>query len=449
MSFNNLITEKIILPLSDLAFHQTITKHFNFLQKSQWWSIEELKEYQNKKLRILIKHAYENVPYYNDIFKKMKLVPADIKTTDDLLKIPILTKEMIRKNFPHRIVAKNIAKKKIMLKASSGSTGEPLQYYITKDAYSFNIASNLRGWYWMGYRIGDKYVKLSQNPREELKKKLQDKINRCNYISSQQLTEKNIKKTIKEIKKYNPAFIRGYPDPMYLLAKYIKNNSLKIPMSKAINTTGNILFNQTRKLIEEQFHCKVFDSYSCEGGANIFECETHEFYHSSMEYAITEILDTSREVPPGERGRLVTTDLRNFAVPFIRYDSQDIVKKGENHCICGRGLFTIKRIEGRDNDFLITPSGKYLIVHNFTGYFEWINTVKQFQVIQEEINKIIIKLVVNETFNEYEKEKIHKYWSTYVGEDIKIYIELVDNIPLTTSGKRRFLIRNKHIPLDL
>lgn len=99
MAITNWITENIILPLSDIALGQSIKRHLDFLQKSQWWSEGDLKEYQNEKLRSLIKHAYENVPYYNDLFRKLRLKPNDIKDTNDLLKLPILTKEDIRENF--------------------------------------------------------------------------------------------------------------------------------------------------------------------------------------------------------------------------------------------------------------------------------------------------------------------------------------------------------------
>ena len=162
MSLYNLLTENLILPLSDLALGRSISKHRRFLQDSQWWSADQLQEYQNEKLRALIKHAYMNVPYYRELFDERKLKPEDIKTTDDLLKLPMLTKEIIRENFPHNIVAKNIPKEQMMHTCSSGSTGEPLQYYITKDAYSFNLACNIRGWYWFGFRMGDKFIKLSQ-----------------------------------------------------------------------------------------------------------------------------------------------------------------------------------------------------------------------------------------------------------------------------------------------
>ena len=440
MSLINTITEKIILPFSDLVLDQSISKKLKFLMKSQWWSESDLIEYQDDKLRKLVKHAYKNTQYYNELFKKLNLVPDDIKTVKDLHKLPILRKEDIRENAKNgKIIANNIPKRKMILSGSSGSTGEPLQYYITKNAESFNKACGIRGWYWMGYRLGDPYVKLSQNPRGILKN-IQDKLNNSLYLFAQQLTEDNFREIVNGINKFKPIFIRGYPDPMLFLANYIKYNNINVHSPESIATTGNMLFEENRKKIENTFDCKIYDSYSCEGGANISECNTHECYHSSMEYAITEILKDGNQVSSGEKGRVITTDLINYAVPFIRYDTQDYITKSKQKCSCGRNLLAIDKIDGRDSDILITPKGKFLIVHNFTGYFEWIDSVDQFQIIQEKIDEFNILLKINDKYTKEEENKIYQYWKKYINEDVKIKISVVDDIPLTRSGKRRFLI---------
>ena len=447
MNLRNILNEKIILPLADIALGQSIKKHLDFLLKSQWWSESDLKEYQNEKLIALIKHAYENVPYYNELFKKLKLRPDDIRNSDDLVKLPILTKEEIRENFKSgKIIAKNISKKELILSGSSGSTGEPLQFYITKDAESFSKACAIRGWNWMGYSLGDRYIKLSQNPRKGIKR-IQDKVNNCCYLFAQQLTNDSFRIITESILKAKPSFIRGYPDPILFLAKYIRENNITLPPVTAINTTGNILFPETKALIEEVFHAPVFDSYSCEGGAGVSECDTHHCYHSSMEYAVTEIMSDSKEVNPGENGRVITTDLHNYAVPFIRYDTQDYVVKSSKQCTCGRNLLPIDKIEGRDSDILITPKGKYLIVHNFTGYFEWLDSVDQFQIRQDKIDEFNLLLKVNSKYSFEVEKEIYNYWEKYIDEDVKIKIHVVDDIPLTKSGKRRFLIRDKSITL--
>jgi phenylacetate-CoA ligase len=452
MGFYNYLSENIILNISDLVLNRTISRNFSLLMQSQWWSGQELKNYQDRKLVELINHAYYNVPYYYELFKKLGLKPEDISTKEDLIKLPILTKEEIRKNYPEKILSGNLKKKDYYITGSSGSTGEPLKYLISKEAYSMNTAAKLRGWYWMGYRLGDKFVKLSQNPRKKTEKKLQDLINRDRYLYVQQLTNENFKNIYEELRLYQPRIIRGYPDPLMFLALYIQKNGRNDIYPIAINTTGNVLYPEARELIEKQFNCRIFDSYNSEAGAVAFECETHSSYHLAMEYAITEIIHDGKEAEPDQKGKLITTDLLNYAMPFIRYDTQDIVTKGPGKCTCGRNLEIITRIEGRDNDILITPSGKYLIVHNFTGYFQRSDTpaygkVDQFQVMQKSIDYIEINLVKGNGFTEEIREEILKYWQDYIGNDVHVKVNVVEQIPLTVSGKRRFLVRNPEIPL--
>ncbi len=448
MSFRNWINEFILLPGSDIILKQEIKKYFNFLMKSQFWSIDELEEYQNIRLRNLITYSYNNVQYYRELFDKLHLKPSDIHSKYDLYKIPILTKSDIQQNIKNgKIISKNIHRNQIIINSSSGSTGEPLQYYMTKKSHSFEYACGIRGWYWMGFRLGDKYVKLSQNPRNNIIKKIQDKINRSLYLYSQQLIDNNFKEIIKKINKFKPTLIRGYPDVLLFLANYVIKNNIDIHTPKVITTTGNILYENARNIIEKVFKCKIYDSYSCEGGANFTECETHKCYHASMEYAITEVIKDHKEVRPGERGRIITTDLHNFIQPFIRYDSQDFVTKSKINCICGKNLLQIDKIEGRDSDILITPKGKFLIVHNFTVFFEWFESIEQFQIIQNTLDKLIFLLKVNSNYTIEVEKNILKYWENYINESIKIEINVVDNIPLTKSGKRRFLIRNKSIKL--
>lgn len=445
MSLYTPLIEKIVLPLSDILLKRTITKHLNFLMDSQWWSENDLIEYQNSQLKKLIHHAYENVPYYHDLLKTNKLTPNDIRTKHDLYKIPILTKEDIRKNFPDRIAAKNYPKKLIYQGNSSGSTGKPIQYLISKDSYSYNIACNLRGWYWMGYKMGDKFVKISVNERP-VEKRIQDIILRTKYITHS-FTENDFSNVIFEFEKFRPKIIRSFPDPIFFIAKYMEQKGIKHIRPKIITTTGNMLLPHVRNLIESQFGCKIFDSYRCEGGPNAFENPTHETYISSMEYGIAEIVLNGEEVKPGEKGRYVCTDLQNYAMPFIRYDSGDVVVKGKEKCKSGRQHLTIDRIEGRDSDILITPDNTYLIVHHFTGYFEFFKSVDQFQIIQEEMDHFIIYLVVNKFFTTKTKEEIQNHWQAIMGKTVKLEIKIVEEIKIPPSGKRRFLIRNESIKL--
>ena len=444
MSFYNALNKHLILPLSDVVLKRSIYSQFHFLEKSQWWSKSEIDEFQNKKLKKLVKHAYENVSYYRKLFKKNKLHPNDIKSKKDLYKIPILTKKDIHNNFPQQLKANNISTKHLELKQSSGSTGQQTKYYITHDAYGFNIACNMRGLHWMGYRWGDRLIKVTQNERHSLNKKIQDLVNRT-YLYTNKYNEKEINTFIDIIKSNNIHFIRSYPDPLLFITNYINKSDIDITDLEiyGINTTGNSLFCEVRDKIEKTFDTKIFDSYSCEGGANIFECPSHECYHVSEEYGIIEIIDEDGN--QADVGRCIVTDLNNMATPFIRYDSKDILEKYNRDCSCGRNLMAIKTIKGRDNDILITPDGDYLIAQSFTTYFKYISSIEQFQVYQKDYDQFIFRLVVNQEFENKIMKDIKIYWQNHIGSNVKISVKLVDKIDLLTSRKRRFLIRDKSI----
>ena len=441
MSLSNFFIRNIFLPMSDLFLSRSVSKNLRFLNRSQWWSSEDIRTFQNERLRHLIEHAYINVPYYNEVFKENNLKPSDIKSVEDLIKLPILTKDIIKKNFPQSIVAKNIPNNQMILQSSSGSTGEPLQYMTTRDAYSFNVASVFRSWSWAGYHLGDRFLKISVNPRVGILKKLEDYFLRCKYTHSQSMSPKDIEYIVDLIRNSKFILIRTYPSTFYVLAEHIKNNKVKDVNVKSLVSTGETILPNIRKFIETQFNCKVFDGYSGEAGANVSQCEDHS-YHVSDEFAFTEVVQDEDQMNCDGLGNITSTNLWNYATPFIRYNVMDIAKMSGTICACGRGLSVIDKIEGRDADVLITPSNRRIVVHYFTGYFEWVESVDQFQVIQTKRDQITVKLIPNNKFNSYEGDKIKNDLGKTIGDDVRINLEFVDDIQLTRSGKRRFVIRD-------
>jgi phenylacetate-CoA ligase len=447
MKFINLLQKNIVLPAFDLVSGQSISRSLDFLLESQNWSAEELISFQEESLQKLIRHAYENVPFYKDLFDDHHLVPSDIQTISDLKKLPLISKDDLRKHPVQYYLARNIPAGKLISVNSSGSTGEPFRYFLSVNAYSMKYAAALRGWMWMGYSLGDHYAKLSQNRRSSLIKRTQDFINRCTYLYISDLTEQSLLNIVKILEHTKPLFVRCYPDPLFFIAKALKKNGIKLKGIKAINSTGNILTPEARENIEIYFNCPVYDSYSCEGGALYYESPGHDKYLGSMEYAITEIIDKNGiDVTPGEAGMHVTTDIQNYGMPMIRYNTQDLVERSIDSN-SGLQLNGLKKIIGRDNDILVTPEGNLLIVHLFTIYFEYFPSIKQFQVEQLQSHEFIFRLVADENFNEKTRRQIYDYWQNILGKNVKLTIEVLVHIPVLYSGKRRFLIRNPEIKL--
>lgn len=439
------IQEWIILPLSDLITGQQIRKYLTFMLKSQCWTREQIDAFQNERLRQLIAYAYENVPYYHDVMVERNLKPEDIQTKADLVKLPIISKEVMRKEGIERFTSTAMPKKDLIKHSSSGSTGQPFEYYSTNLNYSVNLAANLRGWYNFGWRLGDKYVKISQNPRKSKIKRLQDWITGNLYVATADLSDKHMHEIMQQIEEYKPVVIRSYPDPLYIMAQYrLAHKDEFTYCPKAITTTGNILHPHIRKTIEEAFGCKIFDSYSSEGNANEFECPTHHCYHVSEEYGITEIVDDNGNPINEGVGRVVSTDLWNYAHPFIRYDVQDRVEIETTPCACGRAHMRIRKIWGRDNELLVAPSGRRYVVHHFTVFFESTVTpelkdsVDQFQFVQHKDGSTTLNIVVNEKYDDGVGVFLKKYWEKEFGAPVEV--QVVDRIRLMGNNKRRFII---------
>ncbi|RLI78387.1 hypothetical protein DRP05_07380 [Archaeoglobales archaeon] len=434
-----IVFRKLIFPLMEGCQGTEIRKHLAWLKETQWLNRNEIEDIQNKKLKALIHHAYRNVPYYHRLFKSLELTPDDVRSKEDLSKLPVLEKEDIRKNL-NQLIAQNIRKSRIIETQSSGSTGEPLKYYIDRASYSIGWAHTFRCWGWAGYGLGDPYVKISLSARTNFKKKIQDMLMNCSYIHFSDVSEKTLLRFLEVMKKGK--IIRGFASSMYLISRLIKGRGIgEVPEPTAIMTTGDTLFPHYRETIESVFNCELFDGYGGESTPIAFECEEHSGYHLCDESVIVEFLKNGEEASPGELGSIVFTNLDNFAMPFIRYKVNDVGVKGED-CSCGRGLSLMKSVEGRNTDIVVTPSGRFIVVQFFANLFKYLEGVNQFQVIQDEIDKLEVRIVINERFRDSDEEYIFSKLKDQVGEDMDLIIKFVKSIPPTKSGKRRFVISN-------
>jgi phenylacetate-CoA ligase len=424
------IFQKIIFPLAELISGTTILKKQAFLEKSQYWSEKEIEDYQNKRLRQLIIHAYNNVKYYRKLFDSLGIKPSDIKTKKDLKKLPILTKKIIQKN--HDDLRANYTKKSFAT-FTSGSTGSPTKFFQTKEDFSWIWAAHFRKWVWANCEIGDKYVKISlNNTRVKLSKKIQDMLFRCMYIYAIKMDNNSVQEYIEKIRSYNPDLIYGYSSALTIFAEYMKKNNISLKI-KAVITTGDNLMPKSRKMIEEVFKCKVYDEYGCGGEGLLIASQCDEqAYHINDELMITEIISNN----------IIVTSLNNYEMPLIRYAPDDLVTRGKK-CVCGRNLRTLKSIDGRSKDIVITPKGGKLLVHFFTVLFEHMKGISQFKIIQKEKNGIIIKLVITEVYNKkIDEEKIKREIHKSTDKSFRVKFSYKNKIPKEKNGKYK-IIENK------
>lgn len=428
------IHEHIILPLSDLAKGEHVHRHLRKLARLEQSSEQEMTDFQEKRLRILIDHVVSTVPFYREWFASNNLVPSDIQTLNDLRRLPIVDKAMMRREGVERFSSGTYPAKQRMSARSSGSTGEPFSFYISKEAYSVNMAAKLRTWYQAGYRLGDPYMKIANGARHGRLKTLQDRVNHCVYVPFFSMNDDSLAKILECIEHTRPTFIRSYPMPLFLLAQYRNTHSGYSFSPRHVMTTGSILPAAYRAEIERAFGCDVIDSYSCEGTPNTYETIAHDGYHVTRAYGIIEVLDNEGNPVYDGIGRVVSTDLWNLATPFLRYDTQDLVEVHGGH---------IQRILGRECETLIVAGGKRFMVHNFVGFFQEDDrptrqSVTAYQVVKRRDGGITFRLVVNEQYNSNIERYIIDFWQEQL--QMPVQVERVDEIPLMRNNKRLTII---------
>ncbi|GAH54989.1 unnamed protein product, partial [marine sediment metagenome] len=238
---------------------------YDFLQESQWWSREKLEEYQMQQLEKLLKHAYENVPYYRKVFDERGLKPKDIQDFDDLRKLPYLTKEIIQENLSD-LMARNYPKSKLQYGTTGGSTGIPLGFYHEKGvSKAKERAFIITLWNRIGFKIGNRCVVLRGNVVHLANKGKfweYDPVNKNRILSSQHMTDKTLPEYIEKIRKFKPDFIQAYPSAITILARFMKKNNIE-PFSsvKALLCGSENLYPWQRELLEEVFQCRVYSWY--------------------------------------------------------------------------------------------------------------------------------------------------------------------------------------------
>jgi phenylacetate-CoA ligase len=427
--------------IGDIQFYPAYKR----LVQNQWKSYEELKEEQEKQLRVMINFAYKNVPYYHKLFYDLKLSPDDVKKVEDLEKLPILTKDIIKQNWED-FKPVNLNKLKYYEAATGGSTGTPFKYRLYKFDRFLAGALLYRGWGYAGYELGDKMVflagaSLDIGKKSYVTKRVHEIARTIKKLSSFDMGEKEMKQYVSIINSFKPKFLRGYASSIFSFAKWTEENGIEIHQPLAVFTTAEKLYPNMREKIKEVFNCDVYDGYGLnDGGVTANECSEHCGLHIDTERSIMEVVDKDGNKLENGEGEILATSLYNYAMPFIRYDTGDLGYNIDDVCGCGRGYKLLKELVGRSVDVFVTPEGK-----NVHGWFflyifwEYCKGINEYQVVQEKLDKIVIKIVPEDDFDEKQLDKIREIIRKK-SEGWNVEFKFVDQIKRTGAGKYKFII---------
>ena len=432
-----------------LPAYSAYKKTYTLLRQSRGWSREELAAYQAEVLSRLLDHAYENVPYYRRVFDERGLVPADIRTPDDLTLLPFLTREDLQKNLAD-LKARNYPESAFEYVTTGGSTGIPVGFYYERGASRAKEWAFMKTqWDRVGYRFTDRCVVLRGyivgSAKDDIywKKTL---FGRWLLMSSHHMTEETLPAYIDRIHRFRPRFIQAYPSMAVVLARYMREHDVApFPTVKAVLCGSENLYPWQRSLLAEAFGCRVFSWYgNSEQTVLAGECEESTHYHIFPEYGVVELIgQDGRPVErTGETGEVITTSLINPICPLIRYRTMDVAVLGRGACSCGRAYPLLEKVEGRLQEFIVTKDHRFIsmtAVNMHSGVFD---NVAQFQFYQREEGEVLMRIVRRPGYTEADTEQILRELGKKFEGGVDVTIRFVGKIPRTRRGKYQFLIQD-------
>ena len=413
-------------------------KNFELIMGLEFAPTEDIETYQSERLGSLINHAKEQVPYYKEVLAGI--------TAENLRNAPILTKDIIRTRFED-LKSSDLESRAWYRNSSGGSTGKPIT--VIQDREYANWSASNMYFFSMGQKMyGESQINLWGSERDLLKGSIGVRAHIDNFLANRRLLNafyvsddiwREYTKTWNRVK---PVGVWAYVDSAYEMAKFIKKTGIRIHAPKVIVVTAGTMHDFQYDLIHEVFNCPVINQYgSREVGDIAASCPKNEGLHIFEYSHIVEILDANLEpVAAGEQGDVYVTSLISYAMPIIRYRIGDTAVQSDKRCSCGRGFKLIGHITGRSSDHFKALNGSRIHGEYFTHVFYFQDWGETFQVIQEKEDLIQIFIVKARDPKQDQLDKIAEEVRAVMGEECKIRMTFVEQIPRSPSGKFRYTI---------
>ena len=383
-----------------------------------------------KKIRDLILHAVKTTEFYKGY-----------SAYSSLEEFPVVNKDTFRNNYDAFVSSTYRDAKDNRIMCTSGSTGTPLSMVQNKDKIDHNTAAGIFLGAAGGYYIGMKQAFIRVWVNNVRKSRLQQTAENSLMMDSSKLDGPAIEKMLDVMRRQRVKCLIGYSSALGEISRYIDENDVDtskfcvisiIPISESMPTV-------VRDALKRQFGCKVMAWYSNEeNGIMGIQTSDSEAYHIDTESYYYEILklDSDEPAEDGELGRVVITDLYNYAFPILRYDNGDlaVAHHAENG---GRVKLYLTELYGRRSDTIYDCNGNALTPYVITNNMWDVKGVKQFRFIQEDVKKYTLWLNGDE--NLIDKELILDRIKPYFGGEAEITIEMIDEIPVLNSGKRKYI----------
>ncbi|MEZ5356531.1 MAG: hypothetical protein R2762_28180 [Bryobacteraceae bacterium] len=413
-----------------------------FLEQSQWWDEERLREFQWRELRKLLEVTFGSSPYYQRKFRAAGAELGDIRTFEDFAKLPVLEREEIQQ---HRDEMRAGAYRgKLIPHATGGSSGVPTRFLLTIESFDWRTAATQRAYSWPGCLLGEPTLYLWGAPVGKPGWKQDAKMGLFRMLRREWMfpTFNQTPELWQEIYEYalrsKPRYMVGYVSSIEQFCRYLIDRKLTLGGIRAVMSAAEAVHDHHRTLVAEALEgALLYNMYGSREFMSIAgECERRDGLHIHCENLLVE---TARPASDGP-SEILVTDLHNHGMPFIRYKIGDVGVLEKQPCGCGRGLPRISRIEGRVLDMLRTIDGRYVPGEFFPHLLKDIPEVVEFQVEQKALERIVVSVVLSRPMGEASRRLLESEVERVFGRGTRVEVTEVESIPLRASGKRRVTI---------
>lgn len=433
-----------------------LRKHLAFLLGSQWWTPQQHAEYQLEQLKRVLTQAFEHVPYYRGLGKRLNWRSEDLSSLDDLRALPILQKNDVRGS-EQEFVDSRFDLKRLWKGNTSGTTGTPLSVYFTREAMSrrWAFVARLRTWAGLHEPIWPKRVQFTgRNIVPDAATTAEGTYWRYNVagrsllMSTTHISRDTAAAYAAAMRRFRPQLVDGYPSALLMIARIAKAQGDLMPRPQAIITSAETLFPDQREEIETAYGCQVFDQYASSEPSCFWATCEHGNMHMSPEYGISEIVgEDGLPVQPGETGTVVVTSFIHEVMPLVRYNLGDTAVLGTGDaCPCGRAMPRVERIVGRTDDILYFPGRGY--IGRLDPIFKGLDAILEAQIVQEDLRTVCVQLVPAEGYRDEVARKLIANLRSKIGPDVNIRVKLVNHVPRGANGKFRSVVSKVIHPLS-
>ena len=425
------------------AFKQELE---NFRTRNNW-TAAEWGAYQQEALRHLLVYSFDRVPFYHEKYTKAGIKRSELEfwTIARMNELPCLEKEELRKFGDTTLLAEG--KEKGTFYSSSGSTGTPTKiFYSTQFHQAWSAAFEVRIREWAGVdrftprgMIGGRRVVKEGNAKGPFYR--YNSSEKQTYFSAYHIGPRTVEDYLSGMIKGQVQYMTGYAMANYFLAQEIEKAGLTAPKMKAVITSSEKLSQEMRDTFRRVYRCATYDSYSGVEACGLISETPDGILVNSPDVGILEVVDSAgQQVRAGESGEVISTGLLNFDQPLIRYRIGDrVTLGGANERPSDISMPVVAQIDGRVEDRVVGPDGRSMV--RFHGIFVDQEGLVASQVVQESLCKIILRLVVDDSFQKEKSERVMiQRLHSQLGPELEVDFEYLEELPRTRSGKIKAVV---------